>query len=159
MGPLKLDAIRLSFGIPDAGPTTKFVKTGEAMPSYKAVIRYAGGGTLVGRWELISPADATPDETSILPESQMSTSERSALPRYELLETFNVLLPPLMGSYTLTGPSLRAESLKLVGAWRVVLRIEEVSTAGNVVSQRRLPVTPLKLHLLGATASPSANGN
>jgi hypothetical protein len=44
IGPLKLDDIRLSFGIPDAGPTTKFVKQGEALPSFKAVIRYSGAG-------------------------------------------------------------------------------------------------------------------
>lgn len=149
IGPLKLDDIRLSFGIPDAGPTTKFIKPGEAMPSFKAVIRYAGGGTIAGRWELVSPADATPDETSILPESQMSASERSRLGRFELLESFSALLPQLLGTHTITGPSLRAETLKLIGAYRIVLRLEDVSSSGAVVIQKRLPITPLKLHLLG----------
>lgn len=152
IGPLKLDAIRLSFGIPDNGPTTIFVKAGEAMPSFKAVVRYAGGGTLVGRWELVSPADAAIDETTLLPESQMSATERGNLRRFELLDTFSVLLPPLLGSYTLTGPSLRAETLKLVGAYRIVLRIEDASSSGAVVSQKRLAVTPLRLHMLGAPA-------
>ena len=159
IGPLKLDDIRLSFGIPDAGPTTKFVKPGEAMPSFKAVIRYAGGGTLTGRWELVSPADVTPDETSIVPESQMSASERSRLGRFELLESFSALLPALLGTYTITGPSLRAETLKLIGAYRIVLRLEEVSSAGTGVTQKRLPVVPLKLHLLGGPAPTAAPTN
>ena len=159
IGPLKLDDIRLSFGIPDAGPTTKFVKPGEAMPSFKAVIRYAGGGTLTGRWELVSPADVTPDETTIVPESQMSASERSRPGRFELLESFSALLPALLGTYTITGPSLRAETLKLIGAYRIVLRLEEVSSSGTVVTQKRLPVVPLKLHLLGGPAPAAAPTN
>ena len=154
IGPLKLDAIRLSFGIPDNGPTTIFVKTGEAMPSFKAGIRYSGGGTLVGRWEWVSPADAAIDETSLLPESQMSPTERSHLRRLERLDNFSVLLPPRLGSYTLMGPSLRAETLTLVGAYRIVLRIADVSSSGVTVNQTRLAVAPLILHLLGAPAVP-----
>ncbi len=149
IGPLKLDDIRLSFGIPEAGPTTKFVKPDEALPSFKAVIRYAGGGTIAGRWELVSPADATPDETSILPEAQMSASERGRLRRFELLESFSTLLPALLGTHTISGPNLPADTLKLIGAYRIVLRIEAVSSAGNAVTQKRLPMLPLKLHLLG----------
>jgi hypothetical protein len=149
IGPLKLDDIRLSFGVPEAGPTTKFVKPGEAIPPFKAVIRYSGGGTLAGRWELASPADATTEETFILPESQMSAGDRARQGRFELLESFSASLPPLLGIQTITGPSLRVETLKLIGAYRIVLRLEEVSSAGAVATQRRLPITHLKLHMLG----------
>jgi hypothetical protein len=89
----------------------------------------------------------------------MSAGERGRQSRFELLESFTSLLPPLLGTHTITGPSLHAEKRKLIGAYRIVLRIEEVSSAGGVVTQKRLPMVPLKLHLLGGPEPATAPAN
>ena len=154
IGPAKLEAIRLSFGIPESGPATLSVKPGETIPSFKAVFKYSGTGMVSGRWELITPADSGPDDSTILPESQMPASERDRPRMLEALDTFSVQLPPTSGTYTLTGPGLRADRLTLTGTYRIALRVEAVSSSANV-TQRRLPYTPLRLLMLGGPTSQS----
>ena len=129
IGPAKLEAVRLSFGTPESGPTTLSVKPGETIPALKAVFKYSGTGVLSGRWELITPADSGPDDSTILPESQMPASERDRPRMLEALNTFSVQLPPTSGSYTLAGPSLGADRLTLTGMYRIAMRVEAVSSS------------------------------
>ncbi len=148
LGALKLDSVRLSFGPAEQGPTTKFVKPGDPIPAFKAVFKYTGTGTVRGRWEAISPAESVPAQFFVLPESQLREQERAQLRPYQLLGSFLVQLPPL-GTFTLDGPDPRKMPRDPVGAHRIVLRIEGVESHGAMVTQPRLPLTPIKLHILG----------
>jgi hypothetical protein len=147
LGVLRIESVNLTFGLQESGVSTATAQLGVALPAFRAIIRYTGTGTLSGRWEFAGPTDPITDERPLLPLSQMSSSERDALPQAQLLESFSVLLPPLVGNYSLSGPSLHADSLKIIGAYRILLRISDVTSSGRPVAQQRLPIKSLRLHL------------
>lgn len=118
--PFSLTNVRVAF---DPPVNLQIVKPDETLPRIAASITYNGTGRLVGRWEVVMPGEAQPEETDLLTEATLPFGERTQQRRYLPVERFNVFLPP-GGKVTLPGPDPRRLPTAAEGAYLVLLRVE-----------------------------------
>ena len=118
--PLALTNVKLAFN-DDEG--VKLINPGDRLPPFKAAITYNGTGRLVGRWEVVTPADELPSARDLLTEASLPIEQRGDQRRYTQLSRFNIFLPPT-GRYVLPGPDPGRAPTTIEGPYQVVLRIE-----------------------------------
>jgi hypothetical protein len=118
--PLSLTEVKLTWGI---GKPVLMVKTGEKLPRFEAEISYTGTGRLQGRWELVKPGEAPPEQRDLLTEATLPLEERGTQKRYTEISRFNIYLPPT-GKVVLPGPEVWRVDESLNGLYLVLLRIE-----------------------------------
>jgi hypothetical protein len=118
--PLSLTEVKLSWGV---GKPVLFVKTGEKLPRVEAEITYTGSGRLIGRWELVKPGEAPPENRDLLTEATLPIEERGTQRRYTQMSRFNLYLPPT-GKIVLQGPEVWRVDESLNGLYQILLRIE-----------------------------------
>jgi len=118
--PLSLTEVKLTWGV---GKPVLFVKTGEKLPRVEAEITYTGSGRLIGRWELVKPGEAPPENRDLLTEATLPIEERGTQRRYTQMSRFNLYLPPT-GKTVLPGPEVWRVDESLNGLYQILLRIE-----------------------------------
>lgn len=118
--PLSLTEVKLTWGV---GKPVLFVKTGEGLPPVSAEINYTGSGRLIGRWELVKPGEAPPEDRDLLTEATLPIEERGTQKRYTQISRFNLYLPPA-GKIVLPGPEVWRVDESLNGLYQILLRIE-----------------------------------
>ena len=118
--PFALTDVKLSFAGEALVP---FVSSGAAPPPIKAEISYNGTGRLKGRWEVVQPGDAPPEERDLLTEATLPVEERGLQRRYAELGRFNVFLPPT-GRFSLPGPDPARIPSRGEGQYLILLRVE-----------------------------------
>jgi len=127
--PFSLTDVQLGFGqstgISASGqePQVLFVEPGKKPPAVHAEIKYTGSGRLRGRWEVVRPGEALPDERDLLPESSLPVEERGSQARFTQISRFNVFLSS-GGRYTLQGPDALKLPTQVPGQYLILLRIE-----------------------------------
>jgi len=118
--PLSLTEVKLTWGI---GKPVLMVKSGEKLPRFEAEISYTGTGRLQGRWELVKPGEAPPEQRDLLTEATLPLEERGTQKRYTEISRFNIYLPPT-GKVVLPGPEVWRVDESLNGLYLVLLRVE-----------------------------------
>jgi hypothetical protein len=118
--PFALTDVRLRF--PD-NQEVMMVRPGEALPTPVAEITFNGTGRLVGRWEVVLPGDAPPEEQDLVPEASLPLERRGTQRRFAEIDRFNIFLPPV-GRTTLPGPDGARLPAGLPGGYLLLLRIE-----------------------------------
>ena len=118
--PFALTDVRLRFPEDQA---VLLVRPGEALPRAAAEIAFNGTGRLVGRWEVVLPGDAPPEERDLLPEASLPLEQRGTQRRFTEIERFNIFLPPV-GRTTLPGPDGARLPSNVPGGYQLLLRIE-----------------------------------
>jgi hypothetical protein len=119
--PFSITNVRLLW---DGGKeTVPFVKSGERLPRITAEISYTGSGRLVGRWEIVKPAEALPEERDLLSEAVLPFEQRGTQRRFSELKRFNVFLPA-NGSITIPGPENSRIEKTVAGMYLLLFRLE-----------------------------------
>lgn len=95
----------------------------EALPSTGITLIYNGTGRLKGRWEIVKPGDVLPEEFDLLPEASLPLSQRGLQKRYQVLQSFDIFLPP-NGEASIPGPEPEILPNTLIGPYQVLFRIE-----------------------------------
>lgn len=136
--PFSLTDVKLQW----AGGTkvVPFIKSNEKLPKVTAEIKYTGTGRLKGRWEIVKPGEALPEQKDLLSEASLPIEQRGTQRRYTQLNRFNVYLPP-GGKYVLPGPENWRIDKTIEGMYLILLRIEasedvesQSNTSNGVVS-------------------------
>jgi hypothetical protein len=100
-----------------------FLKADEAFPEIAAEIQYNGTGRLKGRWEIVQPGEAAPDETDLLTEATLPVERRGTQKRFTQIARFNHFLPPT-GKFTLKLENPERMPTFTEGQYILLLRIE-----------------------------------
>lgn len=135
--PFSLTDVQLGFGqstgISASGqePQILFVEPDKKPPAVRAEIKYTGSGRLRGRWEVVRPGEALPDERDLLPEASLPVEERGSQARFTQISRFNVFLSS-GGRYTLPGPDASRLPTQVPGQYLILLRIEASDDGLNV---------------------------
>lgn len=123
--PFSITDVKLSWGV---DKPVLIVKSEERLPAIKTEITYTGTGRLVGRWEIVKPGEALPDDRDLLTEATLPAAERGLQRRYTELSRFNSFLPPI-GRFNLPGPEGWRVPSHIDGLYVVLLRIEAATDA------------------------------
>jgi hypothetical protein len=144
--PLKIRQVKMIFGYGDVGQSRKTFTADQPIAGFGATIYYTGAGTLIGRWEVVRPGEASPSALHTMVEYEVPNLERGSLTRYKVVDTFIESLPAT-GRHFLTGPDPAKLPRDLPGIYRVLLRIESVSS----VTIRNPPQPGLSIPVLQYT--------
>jgi hypothetical protein len=117
--------VKLSWGV---DTPVLLINSDERLPAIKAEIVYTGSGRLTGRWEIVKPGEALPDERDLLTEATLPVAERGLQRRFTELSRFNLFLPPV-GRFILPGPESWRVPSHIEGLYVVLLRIEAADDA------------------------------
>src|SRR5581483_8934508 len=123
--PFSITNVKLSWGV---DKPVLLINSDERLPAIKAEIAYTGSGRLTGRWEIIKPGEALPDEGDLLSEAALPEVERGLQRRFTELSRFNIFLPPV-GRFTLPGPEGWRVPSHIEGQYVILLRIEAAADA------------------------------
>jgi hypothetical protein len=123
--PFSITNVKLSWGV---DKPVLLVKSDEKLPAIRTEITYTGTGRLVGRWEIVKPGEALPDDRDLLTEATLPAAERGLQRRYTELSRFNIFLPPV-GKFNLPGPEGWRVPSHIEGLYVVLLRIEAATDA------------------------------
>jgi len=123
--PFSITNVKLSWGI---DKPVLLINSDERLPAIKAEITYTGSGRLMGRWEIVKPGEALPDERDLLTEATLPVAERGLQRRFTELSRFNIFLPPV-GRFTMPGPEGWRVPNHIEGLYVVLLRIEAADDA------------------------------
>ncbi len=96
---------------------------GEVLPAIHVDIHYNGSGRLKGRWEIVKPGDALPQQIDLLPESSLPVTQRGLQKRYAVLENIDVFLPPT-GTAVISGPKVTLLPNDVIGPYQILFRVE-----------------------------------
>lgn len=100
-----------------------FLRAGEPFPEIFAEIAYNGTGRLKGRWEIVQPGEAPPEERDLLTEATLPVEQRGTQKRYTQFSRFNHFLPPV-GKFTLKLENPERMPILAEGQYILLLRIE-----------------------------------
>ncbi len=100
-----------------------FVRPGTTPPRLTAEIAFNGTGTLRGRWEVVLPGEAPPEDFDLITEGTLPAELRGTQRRFTEIERFNVFLPPT-GRFTLAGPDPSRLPATIEGGYMILLRVE-----------------------------------
>ena len=144
--PLSIRQIKMVFGFGEVGQPRKTFGADQPIAGFGATIYYSGAGTLIGRWEVVRPGEALPSALHTVPEYEIPGTERGSLTKYKVVDTFIESLPA-SGRHFLTGPDPAKLPRDLPGTYRVLLRIESISS----VTIRNPPQAGLSIPILQYT--------
>jgi hypothetical protein len=126
--PLSITSVR--YQLADGRPAPA-VGIGETLPRFGANIAYNGTGRLRGRWEVVLPGDAAPNQRDLLTEATLPLEQRGLQRRYTQLERFDLFLQP-NGKVFIPGPDPATLPKGSTGLHQFLLRIEaSENSAGN----------------------------
>ena len=147
--PLKIRNVKLVFGFGDFGQPRQIVKPGEELKGFSATFFYKGAGTVTGRWEVVRPGETSPSPQDRLVDYAVPWTERSQLTKYRVLETFLESFGPT-GRHVITGPDSRKLPCDQPGTYKILLRIESISSSASTnPAQPGLVLPMLQYTILG----------
>lgn len=160
--PFSITNVKLTWGV---DKPVILIKPGEKLPKIQAEVTYTGSGRLVGRWEIVKPAEDLPATRDLLSEGALPVEERGRQRRYTQLSRFNVFLPPV-GRFILPGPEVWRVPNHLEGRYAVLLRIEAVTDISRSVSEQDamtgavagFPMPLLRYYVGAGTGAPQVGG-
>ena len=126
--PLVFTGIRIGFGDSVGGPSFTRVTESQDLPTFNAMLFYAGAGQLRARWEVIQPGDLDPSDLDLVPEDGLTVLQLAQRHAYTLVERATGYLSPT-GSYVLRGPDARRLPRSRLGTYRILLRLESTGSA------------------------------
>jgi hypothetical protein len=138
----------------------------ESPPPFAADLVYNGTGRLKGRWEVVLPGDAQPAVEDLLTEGSLPVEQRARQRRYNLVERFDVFLPPT-GRFRLPGPDPGKLPRATDGLHLILLRVEASAeresasdTASGVASSGGVAGFPLPVlrYYVGSTSEAPGAG-
>lgn len=165
--PLALTNVEMSFEVDNEERAVHVVTKAEPAPPVGATIRYNGSGRLKGRWEVVRPGDLEPEFEDLLTEASLPVERRGTQRRYELLERFDLFLPPT-GEVFLAGPDPALIPTATEGPYKILLRVEATADkegdsnaqAGTVFSGgvAGFPLPVLRYYVSGDGRVPQLEG-
>lgn len=147
--PLRIRNVKLVFGFGDFGQPRQTIKPGEGLKGFSATFFYKGAGTVTGRWEVVRPGETSPSPQDRLVDYAVPLAERSQLTKYRVLETFLESFGPT-GRHVIAGPDSRKLPCDQPGTYKILLRIESISSSASTnPAQPGLVLPMLQYTILG----------
>ncbi|MEY4295252.1 MAG: hypothetical protein RLY82_940 [Pseudomonadota bacterium] len=145
-GGASIATIKLVVGHPTFGVSRQRVILGRAPAAITATFVAISGGTVSGRWELVTPADGIPTAIDLTPTPLLSSTARIQQRRFRFKGAFSFSLSP-GERYVLAGPPINSADLPGTGRYHVVLKIDSFSSISGAAPKMPSRIAPIILEV------------